>query len=51
MASYTIEENGITLFEKRQVSTALTSKAQEWLMQIEDHSWWFKYRAFLIRPA
>lgn len=49
MKSYTIDENGIKLFEKRQVSTAFTSKAQEGLMQIEDNSWWFKYRAFFIK--
>lgn len=49
MKSYTIDENGIKLFEKRQVSTAFTGKAQERLMQIEDNSWWFKYRAFFIK--
>ena len=49
MKSYTIDENGIKLFEKRQVSTAFTSKAQEGLMQIEDNSWWFSTGHFLLR--
>lgn len=43
------DQNGIYVNEKeQQVTTAFTGKAQDDLFDIEDNSWWFRYRAKII---